>query len=395
MRLAVVTPLKAEATGVADYSLDLLPYLAEAAHGEVDVYGEENPPEAQAEARGWSFRPIADLADAAPRYDLIIYQMGNSPAHDFMAPYLFRYPGLVVLHDISLHNFFARQATRAGDIATYLRAFGFACGVEGAALARRYLRQPMPIGYPEYLVSEWLAARSPGVIVHSQHAAAILGERCPSARIWAVPMPMPAPVPVSPGDARVQLGVKPDVFLVIVFGMLNLGKHPIEILEAVELLLARGIPARAVFIGRENDAFSLSAEVERRGLEKSVTHLGFADAAIARLWMFAADAGINLRRLYFGETSASALRVMATGTPCIVSNVGAFSELPDSACLKIPFDAPDVARLLGDALEKLYAEPERRLAMGTSARDEVDRVHAPGQVAQDYRRAAESVRVSL
>ena len=90
--------------------------------------------------------------------------MGNSPAHDFMAEAVWHYPGLVVLHDLSLHYFFSRQ-----PIGRYLRAFGYSASLAGTALARRFLREFVPVDYPEYLVCEWLVDRSPGVIVHSRH----------------------------------------------------------------------------------------------------------------------------------------------------------------------------------------------------------------------------------
>ena len=34
----------------------------------------------------------------------IVYQLGNSASHDFMWAYLFRYPGLLVLHDAQVHQ---------------------------------------------------------------------------------------------------------------------------------------------------------------------------------------------------------------------------------------------------------------------------------------------------
>ena len=35
---------------------------------------------------------------------MIVYQLGNSAAHDFIWAYLFRYPGLLVLHDAQVHQ---------------------------------------------------------------------------------------------------------------------------------------------------------------------------------------------------------------------------------------------------------------------------------------------------
>jgi glycosyltransferase involved in cell wall biosynthesis len=392
MRVAVVTPLDARTTGVADYSLDLLPHLARAAGSEVVVLtqdAEHSQPEC---GGGWTCRPIAELPRLVPELDLIIYQMGNSPAHDFMAPYLHAYPGLVVLHDLSLHDFYVRQATLAGRPAAYLRAFGFGYGLQGTRLARRYLRQPMQIGYPEYLLSEWLAARSPGVIVHSHHAASLLGERCPAARIWVVPMPVPLPSQVTAVKARVQLGLAADKYLIVVFGVLNLSKSPLAVLDALSLLLAADIPAQVVFIGQENSAFRLMPEVERRELQADVIQLGFVDdLAMVHLWLSAADVAIGLRTLYWGESPSSALRILASGVPLVINDIGAFAEMPDSACIKIAPGIPDVAEALYVALQNLYRQQDRRRAMGVDARDYVARKHDPGQVAACYVSAIEAI----
>ncbi len=51
-------------------------------------------------------------------YDLVVYQMGNAWCHDYMWPYLFKWPGLVVLHDAHLHHARAwsllRRTARSG-----------------------------------------------------------------------------------------------------------------------------------------------------------------------------------------------------------------------------------------------------------------------------------------
>jgi glycosyltransferase involved in cell wall biosynthesis len=337
-------------------------------------------------------RPIAELPRLAPELDLIIYQMGNSPAHDFMAPYLREYPGLVVLHDLSLHDFYVRQATLGGRLAVYMRAFGFGYGVQGTCLARRYLREPMQVGYPEHLLSEWLAARSPGVIVHSDHAAALLGGRCPAARIEVVPMPMPLPDRVTSADARAQLGLAANAYVIVVFGVLNLSKNSIAVLDALGRLRAVHIPAQVVFVGRENTSFRLAPEVERRRLQADVIQLGSVDdLAAVHLWLSAADAAAGLWSLPWGESLSSALRVLANGLPLIVNDVGAFAELPDSACVKISPDVPDTAEALYLVLEALYREPNRRRAMGVAARDYIGRKHDPGQVAARYVRVAEAI----
>jgi glycosyltransferase involved in cell wall biosynthesis len=204
----------------------------------------------------------------------------------------------------------------------------------GTAVGPRFLKLPFRVDILTFW-SEWLAARSVGVIVHSRHAATMLQQRCPAACLEVIPMPIPVPALVPQADARRQLNVGDESYLLVVFGILNHSKNPIAILEAVGRLSTAGIPVKVVFIGRENGSFRLKAEVERLGLQEIVTGLDFVDdLAIVRHWLAAADVGLGLRSMYWGETSASTLRMLASGLPMIVNAVGAFDELPDAARLE-------------------------------------------------------------
>ena len=90
MRLAWFSPLPPSTSGIAAYSSEILPLLV--ARGcEIDAFDEQTAHEFV-----WRQRRCP--------YDLTIFQMGNASCHDYMWAYLFRYPGLVVLHDLQLHQ---------------------------------------------------------------------------------------------------------------------------------------------------------------------------------------------------------------------------------------------------------------------------------------------------
>ncbi len=391
MRLAVATPLDPRTTGVADYSRDLLPHLFRAA-GQVEVFtAAADLAFAPANAE-WPYLSITQLPARADHFDLIIYQMGNSPAHDFMAPYLLTCPGLLVLHDLSLHFFFIRQI-QAGSPAWYWRALSFTYGLEGTDFGRHYLQGEVgEVAYPQYLLSEWLAARSPGVIVHSRHGLNLLSARCPAAKVMQVPMPIPLPPLSSKVEAKRQLAVAEEKYLIVVFGVLNESKQPLVILDAVRQLVTTGLDLQAVFIGGENSEFRLYLEVERRGLGAYVSQLDFVeDLAIVNVWLAAADVAISLRAPYWGETPSSTLRVMAAGTPAIVNAVGAFNELPDAACIKLAPDDSDPTLALSQALRTLHDQPQQRWDMAEAARRYVAELHDPAHVARRYAAAATSL----
>lgn len=385
MQLAVVTPLDAAQTGVADYSRDLLPFLAEAARHDISVFTDQTS--STQSGAGWSARPIDDLAELYRDFDLIVYQLGNSPAHDFMAKAVRDYPGLIVLHDISLHYFCARQPH-----SRYLQAMGYGYGSAGTTLGRQYLRKFVPVDYPAYLVSESFVDRNLGVIVHSRHALELVYARCPTARLHQVPMPVPLPVARSSSTARTQLKLNAADFLIGVFGVLNESKQPRLILTALRQLLDEGVPIKAVFIGRENDTFHLTDEALRLNLGDQIIGLGFVDdLAIINDWLAACDVAINLRAPYWGETSASALRLLAVGVPVIVNTVGAFAELPEAACVKLPLAGPELPRQLTDALRDLYSQSDQRAAMRLAARQYIAAEHDPRHVAAQYLEVACSI----
>src|SRR3989442_1411577 len=92
--IAWFSPLPPVRSGIADANAELLPHLERELA--IDRYDEPR-------AHDFIWRN-----QRAP-YDLIVYQLGNASCHDFVWAYLARFPGLVVVHDPTLHHARARQ----------------------------------------------------------------------------------------------------------------------------------------------------------------------------------------------------------------------------------------------------------------------------------------------
>ena len=104
-RLAWFTPLPPERSGIATYSSEILGLLTDVYDVDIIVDSlplQHNGDDRHISAYDFSRRQIKDP------YDLIVYQLGNARCHDYIWPYMFRYPGLVVLHDGQLHQARAR-----------------------------------------------------------------------------------------------------------------------------------------------------------------------------------------------------------------------------------------------------------------------------------------------
>src|SRR4051794_37665859 len=117
-RLAWFSPMPPARTGVAACSAELVPALR--VEHEIDVFVDDatvgsTPGLRSAHEFPWRHQ-------RSP-YDLTVYQLGNSSCHDYLWPYLFRYPGLAVLHDVRLHHARAAALLRRGRAAAYREEF--------------------------------------------------------------------------------------------------------------------------------------------------------------------------------------------------------------------------------------------------------------------------------
>ena len=100
-RVAWWSPLPPDPSGIADYSAELLPRLARLWDVDLFVDGGKTLPALADRHRVVDALGVDAVARLA-EYDAVVYQLGNSPAHESAYRALLEHPGLVVLHDVSL-----------------------------------------------------------------------------------------------------------------------------------------------------------------------------------------------------------------------------------------------------------------------------------------------------
>jgi SAM-dependent methyltransferase len=103
------------------------------------------------------------------------------------------------------------------------------------------------------------------------------------------------------------------------------------------------------------------------GLDAAVRVIGFAPIEDFNGYLGACDVVLNLRYPTVGETSGTLLRALGMGKAVVVSDVGAFRELPDAVCLKAPVDASEEDHLF-EYLNLLVSRPELGRRLGREAR---------------------------
>ena len=85
MRLAYFTPLPPSKSGIADYNVELLPYLAEGANITVFVEHERELRQNRGQDK-YDVRDVMHFAgmNSERPFDLCIYHQGNNPYHEFV-----------------------------------------------------------------------------------------------------------------------------------------------------------------------------------------------------------------------------------------------------------------------------------------------------------------------
>ena len=105
-RLAWFTPVSLSPPGLPSHSADMIAQLQK--RYAIDLFVEPAPVLLDGgQSRTFSAHDFVWKQIREP-YDLTVFELADTRAHDFVWPYLVRYPGLVVLHDVSLQRSRAR-----------------------------------------------------------------------------------------------------------------------------------------------------------------------------------------------------------------------------------------------------------------------------------------------
>ncbi len=377
MRIAYASPLRPQSSGVSDYSEELLPHLAR--HAEITLVTDHITPANLALASLPKFE-LRELDARAKDFDAVIYHIGNAPLYANFYNAALRVPGVIVFHDVVLHHLRAWQTLERGNAAPYFDALRAAYGDAVAEPARA---NPARINRFEYPLSEELAQRARGVIVHSDYAARFVRNAAPQVPVARVPMGISFGKEIRLSDARAKLNLPRDAFLISAFGEIHPHKRITVALEAFAELFHTHPGARLLLIGSESPNYDVIPLLRALNIEAVVSRVGFVEMQAYQNYIAASDVCLNLRYPTAGETSASLLRLLAAGKTTFVTRTGAYAELPDDVCVKIEPDAHE-KNLLVEYLRFFAQNPNVRATLGAKARTYVKQNHTLERAAQGY-----------
>ncbi len=387
-RIAWVSPLPPSHSGIADYSANLLQPLAE--RFEIDAIVDPQQPPVQDLWSGQCRVLTPDQAVArhgAEPYDLFVQHIGNSAFHVYQLDLLWRFGGLVVLHDYFL-NGLVSTAAQAGSWPVSLDQ---ELDAEGEADAAEMWRQRTP--HVERRISQTSLNRrvlsaADAVLTHSLGSWTKVKSQV-AVPVAHIPMFVRVPPTRTRHDARLQLKIPNDVFLICTLGIVA----PVKRIEAIVRAVA-GLPdamrrrTRLDIVGEINeyhvhDWWRWQELTRELGIDDAVRWLGRVPFDELSTYARAADVCIQLRYPMRGESSGVVPQALAAGAACIVSDQGSMAELPDDVAWKVRSPDHEVAGLLA-ALQRLYHDRTALDILGRNARRYVQEHLDPDRVAEQY-----------
>lgn len=384
-KLAYVSPLPPERSGIADYSAELLPELSQFYEIEVivksdlilDAWIKANFP----------IRSVQWFFENYYHYESVLYHFGNSEFHEHMFDLLKAIPGVVVLHDFFLSGILAYMDSYQRNSGYWTQELFRSHGYK--ALYERYHTEDIAEVIWKYPCSLGVIQNSLGFIVHSANSLR-LAEKCYGGFLFnssVVPLLRNRLSDCNKIGAQKSLGCKTNDFLVCSFGMLGPTKLNHRLLQAwLKSSLAHDKKCYLIFVG-ENDSGEYGQKLLKtiRGSQgaKNIRISGWVDAHVYRNYLNVADVGVQLRTKSRGETSAAVLDCMNYGLATIVNANGSMADIDEKAVWKLPDEFPD--EQLIEALETLRQDETIRRRLGEAARAVINCNHDPRSCAEQYR----------
>ncbi|WP_284320750.1 glycosyltransferase [Dyella acidisoli] len=387
-KLAYLSPLPPQQSGIADFSAELLPELV--AYYDIELVVDDIDRPINLDGLVVPVRDVPWFLANAKRFDRVLYHFGNSEFHGHMFDVLAKVGGTVVLHDFylgNLHQWLQEKGRIPGlwQQALYEGHGYYALKMLGEAVDQSITAQ-YAIAY-KFPCNWSVVAAADGVIVHSTHSRTLANEWYggdKAACFAQIPLLRKVQHTVDRAEARRVLGLDDGQLVVASFGMLSANKRNESLLEAWLTSFGHRADCKLVFVGKAADLAWQTMLYERAravGAE-NVFITGFADAETYRHWLASADIAVQLRRQSRGETSAAVLDCMAWGIPTIVNAHGSLAELPRETVITLEdeFSVEDLATSIG----RLIDSKETRSALARAGRDYLERLHDPARIAKQY-----------
>ncbi|MBI1803911.1 MAG: glycosyltransferase [Ignavibacteriae bacterium] len=379
MKVNWFSPLPPAKTGIADYTARLLPVLSK--HAEVILWTDQETWDPVLE----EYATVKRLrSDSVPWRDVnaaavTIYHIGNNrPFHGSIFEVSRKHPGIMVLHDVSLHIFvehmFRLQWNNLDEY--YCQMFEY-YGDKGLRDAIMFSTIPNGVSFEhmsyQYPLTEFVLGNSTAAVVHTKSAFDLLQKK----KKWPctyIPLPYPGE------EVETKFGKQKWTILpsqkckLVIFGFIGYNRRLDAVLDTLG-----AFPRKDAFhldmYGEIEDEHAVRNKIERLNLSKTVTFHGYASEADLNAALSQAHLAINLRYPTMGEASISQLKIWSHKLPSLVTPVGWYAHIPEGAAAFVRHDheVEDIIRHLSAFLEN----PDSFRKMGEKGFEVLRIQHSP------------------
>lgn len=383
-RLAFFSPLPPTPSGISDYSTTLLDGLAKI--HDVDLYHERTSPPPRTLLPHLKRFPHDEFLwrNAQAPYDLSVYQMGNSLHHSYIHPFIFQYPGLLILHDLIIHHARGHVLLTRARHAEYKAELEYCHPGLGRQVGDILAHIPSDFTCYQFPMNKLMVDASLAVGTHTGFGVEQLKEASPGKPVCLIRMGIETPS--EPPAVTTELG---DAWPIIAsFGLITREKRIDACLEAVKLLREKYPRLRYLLVGRHPRHFDPKRLIRKMGLGRNVLITGAVTDDEFQALLHTATIVLNLRYPSAREMSASLLRALGAGRVTLVSDLLHLTDIPHDFAPRV--DLFDEAESIVKILDGLLADPAELQRRGQRARAFIDSNHRLEHMLADYAHAIEA-----
>jgi len=374
MKLNLFTPLPPERTDIAQCVVRMLPALV--ARADVTLWTDQERVDSSISAMVPVRRFRADDLDwhELNYADFNLYNIGNDARfHASIMDVVQRYPGLVIMHDVGVHELaYATLERKPACRERYLELLE-RCGEEALWDGQAYLDGKVAL--------RDIATRNPLAWWPLQGALGVVSHNAPALRAAVPELSIPlldVPLPWRP---RADLGAPlahsyraGDKLEMLICGFLNSPSRRLnEVLESMTAFPRRG----DLFLhiaGQIKDDKSVKQKIAKLGLSQNVKIHGYLSEGKLGALMDRAHLALNLRWPSMGESSGAQLRFWNHSLPTLATQTGWYAQQPEDCLLFVSPDkeASDLHRYWNAALDGYEAIAE----LGLQGRRRLEERHS-------------------
>lgn len=305
----------------------------------------------------------------AEDYNRLVYNIGNHPYNENAYAMCIRHPGIVILHDLNLHDLIFYMTYSKGDFRGYVSYLLTERGMTPDMVRKMVSSRDRHLFFNRFpMLSEILDSGSV-IVVHSEAAKRFIKEAGGSSGTVVINHFVEKQERVSYSRIPVVIGV---------FGFMDSSKYINEVIKAFSESGLQG-KVRLLFVGTEVDT-NLRSLASKYGVADFCEFVDTPSDNEFDRYIRSVQAGINLRRGNALETSGNMLKLMAAGK-CVAAirkgsaedyEIGSFYEIDECG-----IDG-SLIKFFNDAI----AEPLKMEAIGAKAYEYASTKHDIALISQ-------------